>query len=78
MGGLTDCNLSIGRDIDVVTKYSTTLPLYIRQPLLGCFEDIALTGELIARNLLEQLDSGQTHTPLQTLLTPPPIEVLHE
>ncbi len=78
MGGLTDCNLSIGRDIDVVTKYSTTLPLYIRQPLLGCFEDIALTGELIACNLLEQLDPGQTHTPLQTLLTPPPIEVLHE
>jgi LacI family transcriptional regulator len=78
MGGLTDCGLTPGAQIDVVSKYSTSLPLYMRQPLLGCFEDIALTGRLIAQNILHQLGASQGGAPANTLLSPPTIEVLHE
>ncbi len=78
MGGLSDCGLTPGRQIDVVSKRSTSMPLYMRQPVLACFEDIALTGQLIAHNLLHQLDPAHHEASLTTLLSPPPIEVLYE
>ena len=78
MGGLSDCGLTPGLQVDVVSKYSTSLPLYIRQPLLACYEDITQTGQLIATNLLHQLDPTHHSASLTTLLPPPSIEVLHE
>jgi len=45
---------------------------------LACYEDITQTGQLIATNLLHQLDPTHHSASLTTLLPPPPIEVLHE
>lgn len=76
LGALADARREPGRDIDVVVKYSSDLPHYIRQPLIACFEDLHLTGLTLGRQLLEQLLQPD-QPPGQVLFTPPCLEHLH-
>lgn len=78
LGGLSDAKLKLGHHLDLVTKYSTSWPVYLRQPLLGCFEDIELTGRTIAQRLLHQLDPANHALPATYLFTPPAIESIHD
>jgi hypothetical protein len=45
--------------------------------LLGCFEDIYLTGTSLGNNLLQQMTAPGA-APQQILFQPPPIESLYE
>ncbi|MFT6767304.1 MAG: LacI family transcriptional regulator, partial [Burkholderiaceae bacterium] len=78
MGGLGDAGLVLGRELDVVTKYSTSTPMYLRQPLLGCFEDIEMTGRTIAQRLLHQLDPAHHASPSTYLFAPPLIKEIYD
>ena len=53
------------------------LPRYVRQPLLGCFEDIYLTGTSLGTSLLHQMTAPGA-APQHILFQPPPIESLYE
>jgi LacI family transcriptional regulator len=77
LGALADVRLQPGRDIDIVVKYSSDLPHYIRQPLLACFEDLHATGLTLGRELLKQLRQPGA-PPRQLLFSPPALETLHE
>jgi LacI family transcriptional regulator len=72
-----DSGLRLQADLDLVVKYSSHLPRYLRQPLLGCFEDVYLTGISLGQSLLRQMTSSGDET-LQTLFQPPRIERLYE
>ena len=76
LGALADARRVPGRDIDVVVKYSSDLPHYIRQPLIACFEDLHLTGLTLGWQLLEQLQQPD-QPPGQVLFSPPCLEHLH-
>lgn len=80
LGALNDLQRAVGRDIELVTKYSSTLAHYIRQPLLVSFEDLHITGRSLARGVLQQLLPGSAEAPpgetlLCELIPPGPIEV---
>ena len=72
-----DAGLHLRQDLDLVVKYSSHLPRYVRQPLLGCFEDIYLTGTSLGASLLHQM-KNLGGAPKQILFQPPPIESLYE
>lgn len=76
MSGLADAGRRLGQDIDVVAKYSTSLPLFIRQPLWTCFEDLRETGTLLGQEMLQQLNQPD-QPPAQVLFTPPAIRDSH-
>jgi LacI family transcriptional regulator len=72
-----DAGLRLRQDLDLVVKYSSHLPRYVRQPLLGCFEDIYLTGTSLGASLLHQM-KNLGGAPKQILFQPLPIESLYE
>ena len=72
-----DAGLRLRQDLDLVVKYSSHLPRYVRQPLLGCFEDIYLTGTSLGTRLLHQMTAPGA-APQHILFQPPPIESLYE
>lgn len=73
LSAIADAGGQVGQDIDVAIKYSSSLPRYIRQPLLACFEDLHEAGLTLGRNLIAQcLHPGLP--PQQVLFDPPPLE----
>ena len=72
-----DLGLRLRQDLDLVVKYSSHLPRYVRQPLLGCFEDIYRSGTSLGTSLLQQLRTPDG-APQHILFQPPPIESLYE
>ena len=72
-----DAGLRLRQDLDLVVKYSSHMPRYVRQPLLGCFEDIYLTGTSLGKSLLHQMTAPSAE-PQQILFQPPPIESLYD
>jgi len=76
LSAIGDCGLQVGRDIDLVIKYSSSLPHYIRQPLMACFEDLHLAGKTLGESLLAHFAQPGLTT-AQVLFLPPDIEVFH-
>ena len=80
LSALADAGLSLGRELDCVLKYSSSLPRYLRQPLLACFEDMHRAGHAVGTQLLARLvgTPGMARAPCVTLFPPPPLEMFHE
>ena len=78
LGALADTQRQPGRDVDVVLKYSSDLPHFIRQPLIVCFEDLHLAGLTLGRQLLAQLQQAPGAAPQHVLFSPPALETLHD
>ncbi len=76
LSAIGDCGLQIGPDMDLVIKYSSSLPHYIRQPLLACFEDLHLAGKTLGQSLLAHF-ARPGSTTAQVLFLPPNLEVFH-
>lgn len=72
-----DAGLRLHQDLDLVVKYSSHMPRYVRQPLFGCFEDIYRTGTSLGTNLLHQM-TAPAEAPQHILFQPPPIESLYD
>jgi LacI family transcriptional regulator len=72
-----DAGLRLRQDLDLVVKYSSHLPRYVRQPLWGCFEDIYQTGIALGTSLLNQM-AASVDAPEHILFQPPPIESLYD
>ncbi|MDW6025693.1 LacI family transcriptional regulator [Mesorhizobium sp. BAC0120] len=69
VGGIEDAGLSVGRDIDVVSKQSTPLLHLFRPALLVVNEDFRLAGRELARSVLGWIDGADPAT-LQSLSVP--------
>jgi LacI family transcriptional regulator len=76
ISAVTDAGLKVGTQMDLVIKYSSPLPLYIRQPFMACFEDLRLTGLTMGQQLLAQA-RNTAKPPAQTLFTPPHLQWFH-
>lgn len=76
LSAIGDCGLQVGRDIDLVIKYSSSLPHYIRQPLMACFEDLHLAGKTLGQSLLAHFARPGVMT-AQVLFLPPELENFH-
>lgn len=77
LSGLADTGLLVGQHIDVVAKYSSSLPQYIRQPLWVCYEDLHLAGMTLGQQMLAHF-SQPDQALAQVLFSPPAIEHIHE
>ncbi len=77
LSAIGDCGLQVGRDIDLVIKYSSPLPHYIRQPLMACFEDLHLAGKTLGQSLLAHF-ARPGLTTAQVLFPPPNLENFHD
>lgn len=76
LSALADSGLLVGRDIELVVRYSSPLPQYIRQPFWGCFEDMHRAGRALGACMLERFaDSGMSAR--QLLFLPPTLELFH-
>jgi len=76
ISALTDCGMALGQDIDLVIKYSSPLPHYIRQPLMACFEDLHLAGLTMGQSLLAHFSHAGLAS-AQVLFPPPNLEFFH-
>lgn len=76
VSALTDRGRVLGRDVDLVIKYSSTLPHFIRQPFMACFEDLHLTGRTMGQSLLAHF-SRPGLASAQVLFPPPKLEFFH-
>ena len=73
VAGIEEAGLSLGRDLDIVSKQSTRL-LHIFRPLLFAVrEDIRRAGEELARSVLGSI-GGKPPEALQSLSGPTPVE----
>lgn len=76
LSALADSGLQVGQDIELVIKYSSPLPQYIRQPFWGCFEDMHRAGHALGACMLERF--AQPDMPVsQQLFLPPTLEPFH-
>ena len=73
LSALSDAGRSVGRDLDLVIKYSSTLPHFIRQPFMACFEDLKLTGRTMGQSMLAHF-SRPGLSSAQILFPPPKLE----
>ena len=76
LSALTDSGLQVGKDIELVVKYSSPLPQYIRQPFWGCFEDMHQAGKALGTCMLERFASPDMAV-RQQLFAPPTLEQFH-
>ncbi|WP_394789686.1 LacI family DNA-binding transcriptional regulator [Rhodoferax sp.] len=80
LSALADSGLQVGRgadkQMDLVIKYSSPLPQYIRQPFWACFEDMHLAGHALGTRMLARFAQPDL-APSQQLFTPPPLELFH-
>ncbi|MFM2036599.1 MAG: hypothetical protein RL459_1864 [Pseudomonadota bacterium] len=76
LSAITDCGMQIGRDIELVIKYSSAWPHYLRQPLMACFEDLHLAGKTMGLSMLAHLTQSGLNL-AQVLFPPPDLEVFH-
>lgn len=76
LSAIADCGIQVGREIELVIKYSSALPHYIRQPLRACYEDLHLAGETMGLSMLAHLTQPELNL-VQVLFPPPDLEVFH-
>lgn len=69
VGGLEDAGLRVGKDIDIVTKQSTSFLGWYRPEILTIREDFRLAGQDLARSVLAWIDGADPAT-LQHLVGP--------
>lgn len=68
VGGIEDAGLTVGRDVDVVSKQSSPLLHLFRPALLVVSEDFRLAGRELARSVVGWID-GKDPATLQSLAT---------
>lgn len=76
ISAITDAGLQVGTQVDLVIKYSSPLPRYIRQPFMACFEDLRLAGLTMGQNMLAHLAEPSQAAP-QALFDPPSLQWFH-
>lgn len=76
LGALSDLGRHPGHDLDIVLKYSSTLPCSLRIPLFVCHENLHQAGLSLGLSLLQMLAHPEAPPP-QMLFSPPTIETLH-
>jgi LacI family transcriptional regulator len=76
LSALGDQGMQVGRDIDLVIKYSSSLPQYIRQPFMACYEDLHLAGKTMGQSLLAHFSHSGLNS-AQVLFPPPQLEFFH-
>ncbi|MEN9895096.1 MAG: hypothetical protein RIR97_948 [Pseudomonadota bacterium] len=64
--GLESLGLTLGRDVDVVSKESSRILKWFRPELITCHEDIKLAGRELALAVLRQIEGASPET-LQTI-----------
>ncbi len=75
LSALRDSGVQVGQQIDLVLKYSSSLPHYIRQPLWACFEDMHHAGKSLGVHLLTRF-SHPEQAVVQDLFLPH-LETIH-
>lgn len=70
---IEDAGMTLGREIDVVTKQSSRLVQMFRRELMVVSEDFRLAGRELARAVVSCIDRADP-TGLQTLASPPEVE----
>lgn len=73
VGGIEDAGLTVGRDIDIVSKQSAPLLHLFRPTLLVVNEDFRHAGRNLARSVLGWID-GEEPSTLQSLSVPQAVE----
>ena len=73
VGGIEDAGLTVGRDVDIVSKQSTPLLHLFRSAILVVNEDFRLAGRELARSVLGWID-GEDPAGLQSLSVPEAVE----
>jgi len=73
VGGIEDAGLTVGRDVDIVSKQSAPLLHLFRPALLVVSEDFRLAGRELARSVLGWID-GKDPAGLQSLSVPHGVE----
>ena len=71
VSAIQDAGLEIGKDLDLVIKYSSSLPFYLRQPMMACFEDLRLAGKTLGQSMLAHF-ARPGISQAKVLLAPPP------
>lgn len=77
ISALGDCGLRVGHDIELVIKYSSPLPHYVRQPFMACFEDLHLAGLTMGQSMLAHFSHAGLAS-AQVLFPPPNLEWFHQ
>ena len=72
VAGIEEAGMSLGADIDVVSKQSSKLLRWFRPQLQVVHEDFRLAGRDLARSVLRSIEGADVRT-LQTLVAPGPI-----
>lgn len=76
VSAIQDAGLEIGKDLDLVIKYSSSLPFYLRQPMMACFEDLRLAGKTLGQSMLAHF-ARPGISQAKVLFPPPPLEFFH-
>lgn len=80
LSALADSGLQVGpgasKQMELVLRYSSPLPQYIRQPFWTCFEDMHRAGHALGSRMLARFAQPDL-APSQQLFTPPPLELFH-
>ena len=75
LSAFSDGGVQVGQRIDLVLKYSSPLPQYIRQPLWACFEDMHHAGHSLGVHMLARF-SHPGQAMVQELFLPH-LETIH-
>lgn len=75
LSAFSDGGVQVGQQIDLVLKYSSPLPQYIRQPLWACFEDMHHAGHSLGVHMLARF-SHPGQAMVQELFLPH-LETIH-
>lgn len=77
ISALSDAGLRVGHDIELVIKYSSPLPHYVRHPFMACFEDLHLAGLTMGQSMLAHFSHAGLAS-AQVLFPPPNLESFHQ